>query len=189
LFDRRSFDDSQSSRTEVKTNRLDSRALSENLRGGQLKSIHVPSPVYRELRHLTQLRDTVVSGASAMKQRIRSLLLFEGIDFPPAPRGSQWSFMVRKQLRELRCSNTVRFKLDQLMETLEFNEKQVVKATKEIRRFCQRLRAGSVDDKVSDDDPGHWSRHQPYVACRVARDRQTQPQIDCCFGRCGAVEP
>jgi transposase len=28
----------------VKTNRLDSRSLSENLRGGQLKSIHVPSP-------------------------------------------------------------------------------------------------------------------------------------------------
>jgi transposase len=121
----------------VKTNRLDSRALSESLRGGQLKSIHVPSRVYRELRHLTQLRDTVVSEAAAMKQRIKSLLLFEGIEFPPAPRGSQWSFMVRKQLRELPCSNTVRFKLDRLLESLEFNEKQVVKATKEIRRFCR----------------------------------------------------
>src|SRR6185437_15580687 len=33
----------------VKTNRLDSRGLSESLRGGQLKSIHVPSPIYREL--------------------------------------------------------------------------------------------------------------------------------------------
>src|SRR5262245_11307153 len=31
----------------VKTNRLDSRRLSENLRGGQLRSIHVPSPLYR----------------------------------------------------------------------------------------------------------------------------------------------
>jgi len=66
----------------VKTNRLDSRNLSENLRGGQLKSIHVPSPVYRELRHLTQLRDTFVSEMVAMKLRIKSLLLFEGIDFP-----------------------------------------------------------------------------------------------------------
>jgi hypothetical protein len=41
-----------------KTNRLDSRLLAQNLRGGQLKSIHVPTGVYRELRHLTQLRDT-----------------------------------------------------------------------------------------------------------------------------------
>src|SRR5213594_1080909 len=38
----------------VKTNRLDSRGLSENLRGGQLRSIHVPCALYRELRHLTQ---------------------------------------------------------------------------------------------------------------------------------------
>jgi len=121
----------------VKTNRLDSRGLSENLRGGQLKSIHVPSPIYRELRHLTQLRDTFVSEAVGMKLRVKSLLLFEGIAFPPAPAGSQWSFMVRAKLRKLPCSTTVRFKLDQLLDSLEFSEKQVFKTTKEIRRFCQ----------------------------------------------------
>ena len=121
----------------VKTNRLDSRSLSENLRGGQLKSIHVPSPLYRELRHLTQLRDVLVSELAGMKQRIKSLLLFEGIEFPPAPAGSQWSFMVKDKLRKLPCSGTVRFKLDQLLDSLEFNEKQVLKAIREIRRYCQ----------------------------------------------------
>jgi len=121
----------------VKTNRLDSRSLSENLRGGQLKSIHVPSPLYRELRHLTQLRDVLVSELAGMKQRIKSLLLFEGIEFPPAPPGSQWSFMVKDKLRKLPCSGTVRFKLDQLLDSLEFNEKQVLKAIREIRRYCQ----------------------------------------------------
>ena len=121
----------------VKTNRLDSQGLPENLRGGQLKSIHVPSAVYRELRHLTQLRDTFVSEAVAMKLRVKSLLLFEGIAFPPAPAGSQWSFMVRAKLRRLPCSGTVRFKLDHLLDSLEFSEKQVFKTTQEIRRFCQ----------------------------------------------------
>jgi transposase len=120
----------------VKTNRLDSVSLSENLRGGQLKSIHVPSAVYRELRHLTQLRDTFVSEMVGMKLRIKSLLLFEGIEFPPAPPGSQWSFMVKNKLKKLPCSLTVRFKLDQLLDSLEFCEKQVFKTTKEIRRFC-----------------------------------------------------
>lgn len=67
----------------VKTNRLDGVSLSENLRGGQLKSIHVPSSVYRELRHLTQLRDTFVGEMVGMKQRVKSLLLLEGIAFPP----------------------------------------------------------------------------------------------------------
>src|SRR2546428_12654376 len=121
----------------VKTNRLDSVGLSENLRGGQLKGIHVPSPLYRELRHLTQLRDTFVNEMVGMKQRINSLWLMEGVEFPPAPAGSQWSFMVKDKLRKLPCSSTVRFKLDQLLDSLEFNEKQVVKVTKEIRRFCQ----------------------------------------------------
>src|SRR6266545_2360012 len=121
----------------VKTNRLDSQGLSENLRGGQLKSIHVPTAVYRELRHLTQLRDTFVSEMVGMKQRIKSLLLFEGIELPPAPPGSQWSFMVKAKLRKLSCSSTVRFKLDELLDSLEFNEKRVVKTTREIRRFCK----------------------------------------------------
>ncbi len=121
----------------VKTNRLDSRMVAQNLRGGQLKSIHVPTGVYRELRHLTQLRDTFVSEMVGMKQRIKSLLLFEGIEFPPAPPGSQWSFMVKAKLRKLSCSSTVRFKLDELLDSLEFNEKRVVKTTREIRRFCK----------------------------------------------------
>ena len=121
----------------VKTNRLDSRGISENLRGGQLKSIHVPTTLYRELRHLTQLRDALVSEVVAMKQRIKSLLLMEGLEFPPAPAGSQWSFLVKDKLRKLPCSAVVRFKLDQLLDNLEFGEKQVLKATREIRRFCQ----------------------------------------------------
>ena len=121
----------------VKTNRLDSRLLAQNLRGGQLKSIHVPTGVYRELRHLTQLRDTFVSDMVGMKQRIKSLLLFEGIEFPPAPGGSQWSFTVKAKLRKLPCSSTVRFKLDELLDSMEFNEKRVLKTTQEIRRFCK----------------------------------------------------
>lgn len=121
----------------VKTNRLDSRGLSESLRGGQLKSIHVPSPIYRELRHLTQLRDTVVRQAAAHKQRIKALLLLEGIEFPPAASGRQWTLRVKAQLRKLECSGSVRFKLDQLLDNLEFCEKQVLSSTKEIRRFCK----------------------------------------------------
>ena len=72
-----------------------------------------------------------------MKQRIKSLLLMEGLEFPPAPAGSQWSILVKDKLRKLPCSAVVRFKLDQLQDNLEFNEKQVLKATREIRRFCQ----------------------------------------------------
>src|SRR5437870_13399486 len=45
--------------------------------------------------------------------------------------------MVKNELRKLPCSLTVRFKLDQWFDSLEFNEKQVLKTIREIRRFCQ----------------------------------------------------
>jgi transposase len=111
--------------------------LSESLRGGQIKSIHVPSAVYRELRHLTQLRDTMVRQAASHKQRIKALLLLEGIEFPPAAAGRQWTLRVKAQLRKLQCSHSVGFKLDQLLDSLEFSEKQVLSSTKEIHRFCK----------------------------------------------------
>jgi transposase len=44
---------------------------------------------------------------------------------------------VKHQLRKLPCSGTVRFKLDQLLDSIEFYEKQVLKTITEIRRFCR----------------------------------------------------
>ena len=123
----------------VKTNRLDSVSLAENLRGGQLRSIHVPAPIYRELRHLTQLRDTFVRQQAGMKLRVKALLLFEGLPFPTAPPGgqSQWSARVIAELRALPCAGVVRFKLDQLLDSIQFTTQQVRQTTRAIRQRCQ----------------------------------------------------
>jgi transposase len=122
----------------VKTNRLDSKKLSLGLRGGELQSIHVPSPSYRELRHLVQLRDTYVQQLTATKLRIKSLLLYEGIPFPEAPPSNQWSARVVHELEALPCGETVRFKLDQLLGTLYFHFNMAATTQKQIRRLCQK---------------------------------------------------
>jgi len=44
--------------------------------------------------------------------------------------------LVKKKLRELPCSTTVRFKLDRLLDSLEFDESSP-EVHREIRRFCQ----------------------------------------------------
>jgi transposase len=119
----------------VKTNRLDSKKLSEGLRGGQLHSIHVPSPVYRDLRHLVQLRDTHVRQMTATKCRIKSLLLYQGMAFPAED--GRWSARALGELKLMPCSGAVRFKLDQLIRTLQFHFQSAVMVQKEIRRFCQ----------------------------------------------------
>lgn len=122
----------------VKTNRLDSRKLSTALRGGELQSIHVPSGKYRELRHLVQLRDSQVKQLTATKSRIKALLLYEGIAFPSDDgKEKQWSQRVIAELLELPCSESVRFKLDQLIGTLHFHFNAAAAAQKQIRYFCQ----------------------------------------------------
>jgi transposase len=118
----------------VKTNRLDARKLSENLRGGQLRSIHVPTFSYRDLRHLVQLRDTHVRQLTATKCRIKALLLYEGMAFPG---NGQWSAQVLRELAALPCSEAVRFKLEHLIGTLHFHFNSAATVQKQIRRYCQ----------------------------------------------------
>ena len=123
----------------VKTNRLDSKKITEALRAGQLKSIHVPSPTYRHLRHLTKVRDLVVRQIAGNKCRIKALLLFEGIPFPDAaPKSHHWSRSLIVQLQKLHASGAVRFRLDRLLEALEFQRRQYLKITREIRIFCRQ---------------------------------------------------
>lgn len=120
----------------VKTNRLDSRKLSTQLRGGELRSIHVPSQAYRELRHLVQLRDTQVGQLTATKCRIKALLTYEGIPFPDD--SGRWSGQVLRELTILPCNPTVRFKLDQLIDALQFHFLSAAKVQKQMRQFCNQ---------------------------------------------------
>src|SRR5580765_924436 len=118
----------------VKTNRLDSKSLARKLRGADLHSIHIPSPTYRELRHLVQLRDTHVHQVAATKCRIKALLTYQGIEFPSA--NGTWSASVVGELQRLSCIGAVRFKLNDLIRTLQFHLQSAAAAEKEIRRFC-----------------------------------------------------
>jgi len=66
-------------------------------------------------------------------------LLFEGIEFPRSQNSShEWTCEVKKRLRELPCSETVRFKLDSLLDTLEYNHYNVLETSKYIRCYCQK---------------------------------------------------
>lgn len=122
----------------VKTNRLDSRKLAEGLRSDSLKAIHVPYGCYRNLRHLAALRQTYVQDLSASKVRCKALLLFEGIAFPQCAPQSHWTRATVAQLRQISCAPEIRFKLDQILSSLEYNAQQVLSVTREMRRYCRQ---------------------------------------------------
>jgi transposase len=72
---------------------------------------------------------------TASKCRIKALLLYEGISFPSTD--GKWSARVLRELEALACSTAVRFKLNDLIGTLQFHFQSAANAQKEIRRFCQ----------------------------------------------------
>lgn len=123
-------------RKRVKTNRLDSKKLALKLRGGELEGIHVPPQTYRELRQLVQLRDTQAAQLRATKCRIKSLLLYEGVPFPEA--NEKWTVPALQALATLPCNATVRFKLDRLLDALQFHFQMAACVQQEVRRFCNQ---------------------------------------------------
>lgn len=120
----------------VKTNRIDSIHLAKSLRGGQLKSIRVPSRKYRDLRHLIQLYKITTIQSRNYKYRIKAMLLMEGISFPNTSKNDHWANATIKRLEIMDCAPAIRFKLDTLLENLRFYRNQLLKIKRALRSFC-----------------------------------------------------
>jgi transposase len=109
----------------VKTNRLDSKKLAQLLRGDQLRGVRVPNRSIRELRSLVQLRYTYMQEIRAYKCRIKAELLKDGLEFPKAPQGSQWSRRVIDSLRLLECPVAIGYKINSMLEHIDFTTSQM----------------------------------------------------------------
>ncbi|MCX6345232.1 MAG: IS110 family transposase [Armatimonadetes bacterium] len=131
----------------VKTNRLDSRQLALQLRGGSLESIHVPTEEYRMLRELVQLRKVHVKSISGNKCRIKSLFLRNGLDFVWPTPGGYWSKSVLSGIKNFECVPALRFKLGLLLEGLEFAQRHALRCQVSIREMVESSKelSDSVD--------------------------------------------
>lgn len=121
----------------VRTNRLDSRKLALQLKGGSLKSIRVPTEEYRMLRELVQLRKTHVKDICANKCRIKALFLRNGLEFAWPTPGGYWSKSVVSGIRSFECAPALRFKLDMLLEDLEYSHRQALRCHKMVRDMVE----------------------------------------------------
>jgi len=103
-------------RKRVKTNRLEAQA-GGGAAGRALSGIHVPHRVIASC--VTGAVARHAGGPIAGQQcRIKSLLLYEGIPFPAANGNGRGRRCVSWSVA---CNATVRFKLDQLIDALQFH--------------------------------------------------------------------
>lgn len=78
----------------------------------------------------------------------------EGLSFPEAPTNSQWSARVLTELSKVSCSDAVRFKLDRLLETLAFHQRQALMTQRQIRHLCSSEQDIADSIRYSTSIPG-----------------------------------
>lgn len=121
----------------VKTNRLDSKKITEQTFSGQLHGIRVPDMDYRQLRHMATTRQQYAQDVRRAKQRIKALILFENLPVAEEMEASKhWSRRYREGLRTLCCPNdTVQFRLQTLIEDLEHAQQRLLAVHRQLRQF------------------------------------------------------
>jgi transposase len=97
----------------AKTDRLDARRLADALRRESVVSIYVPPPAIRELRELCRHRLTLVQVRTRVLQRLRALLLRQGLADPPTRRfrtgaGQTWLDQLALPRQAQRALSTMR---------------------------------------------------------------------------------
>jgi transposase len=122
----------------VKNNRLDAGKLSTMLTEGDFDPVRVPEGPYRELRNFVQVRENYARLQRVSKQRIKALLLANSLHAVSREVDEHWSNLFLSRLKTLDCTPAVRFRLDRLLDDLDYARRQLFKATQELRNFCRK---------------------------------------------------
>lgn len=120
----------------VKTNRLDSIKITTQLKAGQLRAIRVPDDSYRQLRHLTSLRQQYAKAHRSATQRIKAFLLFENIKSVPTESVGLSGRQI-ELLKILTLDIARKFKLNNLLEDLDYARRKLLLTHRELKAFLK----------------------------------------------------
>jgi transposase len=123
-----------------KTDPRDSRKIARSLRNGDLVGIHIPQRKTMEDRTLMRTRSSIRKDLTRIKQRIKSMLNFYGIDHPEcfAQPGSHWSKRYICWLKEIKMEyESGSSSLQLLIGEAEDLRKKQLEVTKKIRELSR----------------------------------------------------
>jgi transposase len=124
---------------QLKRQILDSRKIAKALRGGMLRSIHVPAIETQGDRHLFRYRKKIWTDLVRLKNRIKDKLLFSGVSLAAKYDNSFWTkaFLVWLEQVELPSKNSG-LTLDFLLEQYKFTYSHFLKVSIEVRRLQKK---------------------------------------------------
>lgn len=128
----------------LKNDVRDSRKLARSLRSEQLEGIHIPDPELVADRDLVRSREKVSRDITRYKLRIKSLLMFHGINIPEnisADQSRHWSRNYIEWLQRLELDHTwLRRSLDCYIDCTLMLRKQLLALNKSVRQMSKSSR-------------------------------------------------
>lgn len=121
-----------------KEDKRDSRKLAMSLKNGEIEGIYIPSRKAQEDRTLVRLRSTLVKDLTRLKNRVKSLLYFYGIQIPEEYQsGSKsWSKRFLEWLKAVELTEiSGKTSLALMIEQGEQTRKRVYQSTMAIRKL------------------------------------------------------
>jgi transposase len=117
----------------AKCDRLDCIKLADYAARGMLKTIAIPTPDEEAHRALLRRRHTLVDSVRRSKQRIKSLLLFVGVDEPKEV--TNWNDSAKEILLALPLEPASQLTLESYLRELTFQQTELRRVEKELRQL------------------------------------------------------
>lgn len=122
----------------TKTDKIDAQLIARELRDGRLTSISVPDEKREGLRSLFRRRNDLVKQYRKVKGRIKSQLLYLGVDLPQEYDNSYWSHAFRGWLDEMNFKEpTMALTLKSRMRSFRFIDEELREVSNQLRKYCR----------------------------------------------------
>ena len=122
-----------------KTDALDSKNLSNQLKAGVLKGIYIPTEEHEQFTTLARHRTQVTKKLRQTKSHIKSMLLFHGIKVPNHFDNSNWSKDFLVWLEQLKFSTSCgNLSLQGKIRMYKFIKSEYLQIANEMRAYCRK---------------------------------------------------
>jgi transposase len=114
---------------------VDSRRISRALQNNQLKAIHVFDPKHEQFRTLNRMRWKAAKEHRRIKNRIRSFLLYYGINPPAGLNPEYWTIAFINWLKQLKLTNQAGIlSLEYLLNSYQSTKDHLLEVSRHLRK-------------------------------------------------------
>ena len=121
---------------QAKTDKLDCLKLAEYAAKGMIEAITTPTEQESAERNVLRRRNQLVDSTRKTKQRIKSFLLFHGIEEEYGLR--YWNQSAKTKLSKLPLQSDLKFVLKSLLRQLSYEEEELARITNRLGRIAKR---------------------------------------------------